>query len=207
MMIETVVSPAQDEDEERAHRVLLVRVAHDRDINAMQALYESFRPRLVRFMRRLTPDMTLIEEAYNDVMLIVWNKASQYESRSKVSSWIFTIAYRACLRLVKRSKKRNDMIHLTDNESLDSATTEQAQTDHENRQLAAAVQRLSAKHRIVIELCYFEGYSIQEIGEIIRCPVNTVKTRLHHARKRIKTLLADSANPLGATGTNEGGLS
>lgn len=195
----------QKADDERENRVLLVRVAENRDMAAMERLYHRLRPRLVRFMHRLTADMALIEEAYNDVMLIVWNKAAQYESRAKVSSWVFTIAYRACLRLVKKSQRRNAMIHLTDNEQLDAVSADNAEHIEDNQHLAAAVHQLSAKHRMVIELCYFEGYSIEEIGHIIKCPANTVKTRLHHARKKIKAILAEAQRSLDAD-TNRGSV-
>ena len=51
--------------------------------------------------------------------------------------------------------------------------------------------RLSPDHRAVIELTYFEGYSCAEIAEIMRCPVSTVKTRMFHARRRLRMLLPD----------------
>ena len=54
-----------------------------------------------------------------------------------------------------------------------------------------ALNTLSADHRTVIVLTYFEGHSCAEIAEIMRCPVNTVKTRMFHARRRLKILIAD----------------
>ena len=59
--------------------------------------------------------------------------------------------------------------------------------------VAHAVQQLSAKQRLVVELCYFEGYSLEEISHIANCPLNTVKTRLHHARKRLREILSAEA--------------
>jgi RNA polymerase sigma-70 factor (ECF subfamily) len=53
-----------------------------------------------------------------------------------------------------------------------------------------ALSKLSVDHRAVIELCFTENYSYQEIAEITECPINTVKTRLFHARKRLAELLA-----------------
>jgi RNA polymerase sigma-70 factor (ECF subfamily) len=48
---------------------------------------------------------------------------------------------------------------------------------------------LSPDHRQVVELTYFGGFSYQDIAEIANCPVNTVKTRMFHARRRLKVLL------------------
>jgi RNA polymerase sigma-70 factor (ECF subfamily) len=44
----------------------------------------------------------------------------------------------------------------------------------------------------VLELCYFEGRSCAEIAEIMQCPVSTVKTRMFHARRRLRALMAES---------------
>ena len=52
--------------------------------------------------------------------------------------------------------------------------------------ITQALERLSAQHRSIIELAYYCGHSTQEIAEIAGCPVNTVKTRLFHARKKIR---------------------
>ena len=59
--------------------------------------------------------------------------------------------------------------------------------------LNKAIKHLPAKQQMVIELSYFQEYSIQEIALIANCPVNTVKTRLHHARQKIRAFM-DSKN-------------
>ena len=58
-------------------------------------------------------------------------------------------------------------------------------------QLSRALMSLSHEHRAVIELTYYEGCTYREIATILGCPVDTVKTRMFHARRRLKSLLAD----------------
>ena len=58
--------------------------------------------------------------------------------------------------------------------------------------VARALAALSIPHRAVLELCYFEGRSCAEIAEIMQCPVSTVKTRMFHARRRLRALMADT---------------
>jgi RNA polymerase sigma-70 factor (ECF subfamily) len=55
--------------------------------------------------------------------------------------------------------------------------------------LEKAMRRLSPNHRSVVELTYHFGYSYIEIAEIMGCPVNTVKTRMFHARARLRRIL------------------
>ena len=171
-------------------RALLRQIAEDRSTVAMQSLYDSYRSRLIPFLRRMTQDHTLIEETYNDVMLTLWNKSEQFKGNSKVSSWVFSIAYRVCLRLIKKQQFRQKVL---DNFLFFKEEEEEQQqetgNDEEVDLLNQAIKSLPAKQRVVIELSYFQGYSTQEIGEIADCPTNTVKTRLHHARQKIRAFI------------------
>jgi len=170
-------------------RELMTRISNDRDVAAMEALYVRFKPRLMSFLRRLTRDEMVLEEAYNDVMVAVWRKSHQYQARSKVSSWIFSIAYRICLRMVKKQARRDATFELRGDELPDMAAPEFVGAPEGADELNAAVKRLKPKHRIVVELCYFEGYSLEEIAQIVDCPTNTVKTRLYHARNKLRTII------------------
>ncbi len=171
-------------------KALLRQITEDRSTVAMQSLYNSYRSRLVPFLRRMTADHTLIEETYNDVMLTLWNKSDQFKGNSKVSSWIFSIAYRICLKLIKKQQFRqkvldNFLFFKEEEDSVESINNE----SNEANLLKQAIHSLPAKQRIAVELSYFEGYSTQEIGDIANCPANTVKTRLHHARQKIKAYI------------------
>ncbi len=170
-------------------RELMARISETRDVAAMEALYVRFKPRLMSFLRRLTRDEMVLEEAYNDVMVVVWRKSHQYEARSKVSSWIFSIAYRICLRMVKKQSRRDATFELRGDELPDLAAPEVGGPPEGADELVSAVKNLNAKHRMVIELCYFEGYSLEEIAQIVDCPQNTVKTRLYHARNKLRSII------------------
>ncbi len=65
--------------------------------------------------------------------------------------------------------------------------------------LVQALARLPVEQRMAVQLCYELGYSCEEIATIMNCPVNTVKTRLFHARAKLQKLLpalGGSAAPL-----------
>lgn len=197
MPTELPLQPTPDE-RDVLDRELMARITEDRDVAAMEDLYVRFKPRLMSFLRRLTRDEMVLEEAYNDVMVTVWRKSHQYEARSKVSSWIFSIAYRICLRMVKKQSKRDATFELRGDELPDMAAPEPVGSPEGSEDLIAAVKRLNPKHRIVVELCYFEGYSLEEIAQIVDCPANTVKTRLYHARNKLRTLIEAARQQLTA---------
>ena len=58
--------------------------------------------------------------------------------------------------------------------------------------LLPALGKLTPDQRAVIELTYFQGLAYSEIAEVMACPENTVKTRMHHARKKLATLLTST---------------
>ena len=169
---------------------LLNRVA-GKDGAAFEALYRGYYPRLRRFLERVTRRPQIVEEILNDTMLVVWRKASSYNLRSQVSTWIFGIAFRRALKALRRV---DDPVEFEPDGSPDQASAgpEGLLAAQEMRAtIVKALGALSPDHRAVIELTYFEGYSCAEIAEIMRCPVSTVKTRMFHARRRLRMLLPD----------------
>lgn len=174
---------------------LLALIGTNRDRDALTELYNRYRLPLGHFIQREMSGTKLVEEVYNDVMLVVWNKASGFRGESKVSTWIFGIAYRTRLT---HSRKESRHDHCGTGEFMDNVQIED-ESDLETRTsvseaLHAAMIELSKDHRAVIELAYFHGYSTAEIADIVGCPKNTVKTRLFHARNKLKAMLeADRA--------------
>ena len=164
-------------------RALLQAVAR-RDRNAFTELYRIYQRRLYGYLRRFVTNPVLVEEIVDDVMFVVWTDAKKFRGKSAVSSWIFGIAYRKALSTLRREGRyeaplRRD-IETADPQGLPRADLEL---------IHAGLAGLSPDHRQVIELTYFCGYSYLEIAAIADCPVNTVKTRMFHARRRLKVLL------------------
>ena len=173
---------------------LLSRVARgDRD--AFERLYRSYLPRLTRFLQQVMRRTSVVEEAINDTMLVVWRKAATYSGDSKVSTWIFAIAYRRGLKLLKRFDE--PVSEEMDLSSPGEDATENGVMQLELRAvLGAAMAQVSAEQRAVIELTYYQGCAYREIAEIMGCPVDTVKTRMFHARRRLRQLLAERRQDL-----------
>jgi len=170
--------------------VLLRRIAGG-DRAAFHDLFEAYYHRLLRFSARLLNDRQLVEEVVNDTMLVVWRKAESFSVRSRVSTWIFGIAYRLAMKALAARQLRARLVDDSDGAILDEAVPGVAAQfeDTETRELLqAALLQLSLEHRTVLMLAYFEGYSCVEIAAIVECPVNTVKTRLFNARNRLRTI-------------------
>jgi len=168
----------------------LLRRVVDRDRDAIAELYRIYHPRLFKFIFRLTSSYTAAEELVNDVMLLVWRKASSFRGESKVSTWIFGIAYRQTMRRVTRKKLRlAPAIDMNDH-----GIDEDSALETENW-VRKGLLELSSAQQLTVILVFYLGLSYEEIADITQCPVNTVKTRMYHARRKLKKLLASSALP------------
>jgi RNA polymerase sigma factor (sigma-70 family) len=186
-----VTAPSERRSRATLDEVALINRVADQDGAAFETLYRGYYPRLRRFIERITRRPQIVDEIVNDTMFVVWRKAPSYNLHSKVSTWIFGIAFRRALKALKRV---DDPVDFDPDESPDQASAgpEGMLLQHETQAcIARALGALSPDHRAVIELTYFEGYSCAEIAEIMHCPVNTVKTRMFHARRRLRMLLAD----------------
>ena len=177
-------------------RQLMARVAA-KDQQAFTLLYQRYAPRLGRFLSKSLKSHTLVNDAVNDTMFVLWHKASEFDpERARLSTWLFGIAHHVGLKALARSAKVSCM-PLPIGEEGDH---EEPESTHDpatmllgwelGRELTAALQQLSPEHRAVIELTSVEGLSYPQIARIVGCPENTVKTRMFHARRRLAQLLS-----------------
>jgi RNA polymerase sigma-70 factor (ECF subfamily) len=170
-------------------RELLERVkAHD--VDAFERLYRIYQPRLSRFVSNLVKRPSIVEEVLDDTMMVVWQTAGSFRGTSKLSTWIFAIAYRKAL---KARARWPDPVEDNDRDlrvSEDPAPDAELQRGRLRDTLVKAMAQLSTDQRAVVDLTYFHGLGYRDIAEIVNCPIDTVKTRMFHARRRLKQALS-----------------
>ena len=185
---------ANRELEERA--LLELIAAKDRD--ALSDLYSQYHARLFKFVFRMTRSYTAADELVNDIMLAVWRGAGKFRGDSKPSTWIFGIAYRQALKRLSR-KQLTIASHLDVDQLPDTQSKAVEQEDWVRRGL----ETLPAAQRLAMELVFFLGLSYEEVAAVTECPVNTVKTRMFHARRKLKEQLLSSASGENTSGEVE----
>lgn len=163
------------------------------DRGAFEAFYRAYFPRLTRFLHRMTRSAPLIEEIVNDTLLAVWRKAATFDGSSKVSTWVFAIAYRrACSSL----RALDEPVEASANDSADEPEGDagdrpdwQFERLRMTQAVDAALATLPLAQRTAFQLTFYHDMTYTEIADIMACPVNTIKTRMFHARKRLAVLL------------------
>jgi len=181
---------------------LLRRVAA-KDRRAFETLYQRYASRVHRYLSQLIPSPELTDEVLNDVMLVVWQNASRYNGTSRVSTWILGIAHYKALKARARVASRPPETPVSNEQAAEEEGPEDVTVRGElNRLLAQSLDALSPEQRAVVELTLYHGRSYQEIAEITHAPVNTVKTRMFHARRRLAPLLT-ALGPLQRSASKE----
>jgi len=185
----------------------LMRAVASQDRNAFKTFYERYAPRLGSYLLKLLKRPERVDEAMNDVMLAVWQNADRFDpAQGRLLTWLLGIAHHKGLKVLRQAGRSRAEIPFDTlpppvvDEAEEREDASQAVAPHDpertvlgwelGRALTWALDRLSPEHRAVIELTFGEERSYLEIAEIVGCPVNTVKTRVFHARKRLARLLA-----------------
>ena len=177
-----------------AREVELIGRVGEGDRRAFEELYHLYHRRMARFLPRLTRRYDLAEEIINDTFWVVWRKARTFRGESQPSTWILGIAYRKARNAFRASARLSEKNLQAAQEPL---TDESPANVEELRDwLGQALARLPLEQRLAVQLCYELGHSCEEIATIMDCPVNTVKTRLFHARAKLQRLLPQLASPL-----------
>lgn len=168
-------------------RELIFRVARA-DREAFRELYLAYHRRLARFLTRLLRRREDAEEVISETLWIVWQRAGDFRDASRVSTWIIGIAYRRALKMIRRAatRQRALLMESTDGESF---TADATQATADRQLLERGLAQLPLEQRLVIELTYYMDRSCEEIAQIMDCPVNTVKTRMFNARRKLKAIL------------------
>ena len=170
---------------------LLARISRG-DLKAFERLYRLYQPRLTRFLTMLLKRTQLIEEVLNDTMMVVWQSAGNFRGSSKPSTWVFAIAYRKAHKARARWPDPVEDPQVDTRVSDDPLPDDELHHDRLRGALIKAMDQLSADHRAVVDLTYFHGLGYREIAEIVDCPVDTVKSRMFHARRHLKRAMPGS---------------
>jgi RNA polymerase sigma-70 factor (ECF subfamily) len=160
------------------------------DRDAFEKLYKAYQTRLFRYLLRMVGDSGTAEELTNDTLVAAWKAAASFKGQAKASTWLFSIARNKALNAMRGQKPV--MVDVETAVAVVAASESPEKTvSRGNLQTAMkqALSQLSADHREVVELAFYQELSYQEIAEIMQSPVNTVKTRMFYAKKKLQEVL------------------
>jgi len=164
-----------------------------RDALAFESLYDRYKSRLYQYLKLLVKEHVTAEDLLAETMIKVWQKASTFKNTSEVSTWLFSVARHQALDF-QRGEQRNTLKNKRyEHSALSSEAPEnpEHQTDQNIMKAAIAngMSELSPEQQMVLFLTYYQGMAYQEIATVLDIPVNTVKTRVHSAKQKLRKIL------------------
>jgi RNA polymerase sigma-70 factor, ECF subfamily len=161
------------------------------DENAVRDLYELYGQRLYAYALRLSSDRTTAEDVTQETLVIAWRTASQFRGEGRLLTWLLGIVHHCTMKALRRAAR--PIGPLEDDVAANAPSPEeQAQALETGQRIRQGLQELSADHRTVLELVFYQGMSLNEAAEICRCSPGTVKSRLSYARKHLRGVLSRS---------------
>lgn len=169
---------------DQQERLLLERSAAG-DRQAFNTLYELSNKKVYGYIRKTLNNEADAEDVFVETFYEVWRSAKKFKGDSKVSSWMIGIARNLCMNHLKRNKPRDipqDVVDYHEDEDM---------LDHKHRIdiTRSALSALSMEHREILSLVLLPEFSYVQISELLKIPVNTVKTRVYYAKNALRKQL------------------
>jgi RNA polymerase sigma-70 factor (ECF subfamily) len=167
---------------------------------AFRALVQRYRTRIMNLVCRFINDRDRAEEISQEVFLRVFRNRERYRKSGKFSTWIFTIAVNLTKNEIRSRVRHRGTFSLDamDEESGGQGVSfpdskplpdEDLNANEIGRKVAEALHKIPARYREAVVLRDVEGLSYEEVGQILRIPGGTVRSRINRARLMLKERL------------------
>jgi RNA polymerase sigma-70 factor (ECF subfamily) len=161
------------------------------DEAALRELYRAYSRSIYAFALRRLRDAAEAEEIVVDTMHEVWRHPERFRGESKFSTWLLGIARFKLLSLIRAREPQHEEIGELEEtlESGEEGVFEILAQKQRREAVRQCMDKLPPEQRECLHLVFYEGYGVAEVAEVLGCPENTVKTRLFHARRKLKNAL------------------
>lgn len=171
---------------------LLARIERG-DEPAFRELYRAYSRRIYAYVLRQLGDAAQAEEIVADTFYDVWRQAGRFRGDSQFSTWAIGIARNKVLmawRGRKPDSRHEDLESVAEVLPAEDGSAFDALAEQQRREgVRHCMDKLSDEHRECVHLVFYEGLALAEVAAVQGCPENTVKTRLFHARQKLKNCL------------------
>lgn len=174
----------------------LAQRAASGDVDARDQLLARHYPTIERLCRRMSTDQASVDDVIQETCIAMLRSLGRYRGDASFSTWLYTLARTHHSRALRANRRHHVRVH-----RLHAHLSTIPQTDISDSftcstrwsQVNRALVELHPLDRTIFELREIQGYSAAEVSGITRLSISAVKTRLHRARKRIRTLLESLA--------------
>jgi len=172
----------------------LIKRFNKGDPEAFRDLVDRYKDLVHSVIRQTVPETNQAEDLAQEVFVRIYRGLDGFRGQSRLSSWIWRIAYRVCLSEIERIRRDRGIVSLDEQEFAvnpklhpDLVDGSDALDNLATRDLWEAIFReLPARHRMILVLYYFRQLSYLEIAEVLDRPMGTIKSDLHRAKSALR---------------------
>ena len=173
----------------RMNDTQLVRECLHGEVEEFRKIVEKYRGKAMALALNILRNREDAEDVCQEMFLQVYRNLDSFEIGKSFSNWLFSILYKRCLDLLRKRRRFFDFFKKAKRENMQMVSSPVLSPPSHNPFFHSLLERLSPKERTTIYLWAGEGYTSQEISEVLKCSPSTARIHLHKARKKIKILL------------------
>ena len=173
----------------------IIKKCQSGDAHAFEQLFYRYQEKVYNVAYRMMGNQQDAEDMTQEVFFRVYQKLSSFKFSSAFSTWLYRITANLCLDEINRRKKQpaEESFSQDDLDSFcsDLNPEDKVIANEEQALLWEAINSLKPEYRIIIILRDLEGLSYKELKQALKCSMGRVKSRLHDARRKLKSILKD----------------
>lgn len=169
------------------------------DTKAFAELVNRYKDLVFTLAIRMLKHREEAEEASQDIFIKVYKSLAKFKGDSKFSTWIYKVAYNACLDRIKMNKRRFNEVAIDEFTERHIKTIDNAldrmEKDEQQKSIQECLQLLPSEDSFLLTLYYFEDLSLEEMSKVVGIEPNTIKVRLFRIRKKLASILKQRLEP------------
>lgn len=178
---------------------ILINQIIEGDTQAFSVLVNRYKDLVFTVTLRMLKHREEAEEVAQDTFVKMYKSIRRFKGDSKFSTWLYKIAYNACLDRIKKNKKYLNEVEINEFTIHQIKTLDNALENMQQKEQAEAIQRcitkLPSEDSVLLTLYYFEDLSLGEISEIMGITTNSIKVKLFRCRKKLASILKSQLEP------------
>ena len=169
------------------------------DTNAFAYLVDGYKNMVFSLAFKMTKNREEAEEVSQDTFIKAFNNLHKFKGDSKFSTWLYRIAYHACLDAIKKNKKHNNSVEINEITYNQIASVDTILLGIERKERAKMMNecllKLPEEERSLIWMFYFDELSLKEIIAVTEISEANLKVKLHRARKKLLRIVEENVAP------------
>lgn len=171
----------------------LVEQAQHGDREAFTTLAFELSDRLFAVAHRMVRDFDTAGDVLQVTLVRIWRDLPSLKDTDNLEAWSYRILVRACYDTLRKARRQPATLALLPR---DDVAADPALGVADREELERAFRTIPVEQRVAIVLQYYRGMTLQEIAETLQVPIGTVRSRIHYAKRTLRSAIEADARPV-----------